>query len=229
MLIDRYGAYTLRLYTMFTSPPDQSLERNDAGVEGASRFLKRLWRQVYLHVEGGLAGQPVDKSALNDEQKVLRRQLHQALAKVTDDMARRHTFNTAIAANMELLNAVAKFTDTSANGVALRQELLEAVVLMLSPIIPHVAQALWRELGHDGDIVVASWPAVDESALQQDSLELVIQINGKMRGKITVAANASKEAIEAQVLADEQVLRYLDGKPVKKLIVVPGKLVSIVV
>jgi leucyl-tRNA synthetase len=229
-LINQFGADTVRLYTMFTSPPDQSLEWNDAGVEGASRFLKRLWRSAYLHVESGLPQQPVAKDALNDAQKAMRRQLHQALAKVTDDMSRRHTFNTAIAANMELLNGLAKFEDDSQNGKAIRQEVLESIVLMLSPIIPHVCQALWESLGHtDEDIVLASWPVLDESALVQDAIEMVIQVNGKLRGKISVAATASKEAIEAIVLADEAIQRHLEGKAIKKLIVVPQKLVSIVV
>ncbi|MDT4332670.1 leucine--tRNA ligase [Methylomonas sp. MED-D] len=229
VLIDKYGADTVRLYTMFTSPPDQSLEWNDAGVEGAFRFLKRLWRQVYLHVEAGLPSIALDKAALNDDQKALRRQLHQALQKVGDDMARRHTFNTAIAANMELLNALNKFEDDSVNGRAVRQEVLEAIVLMLAPIIPHAAQQLWNELGRDSDIVVASWPDVDESALVQDSIEMVVQVNGKLRGKLSVAAAATKDQVEALALADANVQRFLEGKPIKKLIVVPGKLVNIVV
>ncbi|WAR46714.1 leucine--tRNA ligase [Methylomonas rapida] len=229
VLIDQYGADTVRLYTMFTSPPDQSLEWNDAGVEGAFRFLKRLWRQVYLHVEAGLPQAALDKASLSDEQKALRRQLHQTLQKVTDDMGRRHAFNTAIAANMELVNALNKFEDDSANGRALRQEVLESIVLMLAPIIPHASQQLWNDLGHDSDIVVAVWPEVDESALVQEAIEMVVQVNGKLRGKLSVAANASKEQIEALAMADENVLRYIEGKPVKKLIVVPQKLVNIVV
>ncbi|QPK65127.1 leucine--tRNA ligase [Methylomonas sp. LL1] len=229
LLIDKYGADTVRLYTMFTSPPDQSLEWNDAGVEGAFRFLRRLWRQVHLHVEAGLPMEALDKASCSDDQKALRRQLHQALQKVTDDMARRHTFNTAIAANMELVNALNKFEDDSANGRAVRQEVLEAIVLMLAPIIPHVSQQLWNELGHNDDIVVAAWPLVDESALLKDAIEMVVQVNGKLRGKLSVAANASKQDIEVLALADENVQRYIEGKPVKKLIVVPQKLVNIVV
>ncbi len=229
VLIDQYGADTVRLYTMFTSPPDQSLEWNDAGVEGAFRFLKRLWRQVHLHVEAGLPNNTVDKANLSADQKALRRQLHQALLKVTDDMARRHTFNTAIAANMELVNALNKFEDDSNQGLAVRQEVLEAIVLMLAPIIPHASQQLWNELGHDNDIVVATWPTVDESALQQETIDMVVQVNGKLRGKLSVAATASKEQIEALALADEAVQRFIGDKPLKKLIVVPQKLVNIVV
>jgi len=229
ILIDQYGADTVRLYTMFTSPPDQSLEWNDAGVEGAFRFLKRLWRQVYLHVESGLPVKHFNVATLTDAEKNLRRQLHQALQKVTDDMGRRHTFNTAIAANMELLNALNKFEDDGENAGAVRQEALEAIVLMLAPIIPHVSQQLWQELGHLDDIVLVAWPKIDESALQQDAIEMVVQVNGKLRGKFLVATTASKVEIEAMVLADEHVQRHIEGKPVKKIIVVPQKLVNIVV
>lgn len=229
VLIDKYGADTVRLYTMFTSPPEQSLEWNDDGVEGAFRFLKRLWRIAHQHVDSGLADAVLNQAALDDNQKALRRQLHQTLQKVTDDMGRRHTFNTAIAANMELVNALNKFEDDSEQGKAVRQEVLEAIVLMLAPIIPHICQELWEHLGHDSDIVMASWPALDESALQLDAIEMVVQVNGKLRGKFSVAVNASREQIEALVLADEHVQRYIDGKPIKKLIVVPQKLVNIVV
>jgi leucyl-tRNA synthetase len=229
VLIDQYGADTVRLYTMFTSPPDQSLEWNDAGVEGAYRFLKRLWRETFQHVEGGLPSQTVDLEALTEAQKTLRRQLHQTVQKVSDDMERRHTFNTAIAANMELVNALHKFEDASDNGRAVRQEALEAVVLMLAPIIPHVCQQLWEHLGQASDIVTAAWPLVDQAALKLDAIEMVVQVNGKLRGKFTVAVDASKEAIEALVLADEHVQRFIEGKPIKKLIVVPQKLVNIVV
>ncbi|WP_031434893.1 leucine--tRNA ligase [Methylomarinum vadi] len=229
MLIDQYGADTVRLYTMFTSPPDQSLEWSDSGVEGAFRFLRRLWRQVYLHAESGQPGPALAKNALNEAQKALRRQLHQTLSKVTDDLSRRHTFNTAIAANMELINALSKFEDDSDNGRAVKQEALEAVVLMLAPIIPHICQQLWQELGHDGDIATESWPTIDQSAMQQDSLQMVIQVNGKLRSRLEVALTASKEEIEAQALGDENVKRYVEDKPIKKVIVVPKKLVNIVV
>ena len=159
----------------------------------------------------------------------MRRQLHQTLAKVSDDLQRRHTFNTAIAANMELLNALSKFEDDSANGKAIRHEVLEGIVLMLSPIVPHICRQLWFDLGHDTDIVVERWAQVDESALQQDTVQMMIQVNGKIRGKIEVALAASKEAIEAQALASEEVQRSLGGAQVKKIIVVPNKLVSIVI
>ncbi len=228
-LIDKYGADTVRLYTMFTSPPDQSLEWNDAGVEGALRFIKRLWRQVYLHLQAGDVAAAVDTATLTDAQKGLRRQLYQTLSKVTDDINRRHTFNTAIAANMELVNALSKFDDDSDNGRAVRQETLETIVLMLSPITPHVCQQLWAALGHSSTVVIADWPNIDESALQQDSIQMVVQVNGKLRSKLMISAAASKDDIEAAALADEAIQRNIEGKEIRKIIVVPKKLVNIVV
>ncbi len=228
-LIDQYGADTVRLFIMFAAPPEQSLEWSDSGVEGAFRFMKRLWRQVFSHVSQQAPVVSLDKNALTDEQKAVRRQLHQTLKKVTDDMSRRFTFNTAIAANMELINTLYKFDDDSANGRAVRQEVLEAVVLMLSPVVPHICQQLWNELGRDGDIVVASWPEVDDSALEQDSLQMVIQVNGKLRSKIMVPVTADKQTIEKMALADETIQRYVEGKTIRKVIVVPKKLVNIVV
>ncbi len=229
LLIDKYGADTVRLYTMFTSPPEQSLEWSDSGVDGSFRFLRRLWRQVYLHLESGTEIPALDKSTLSEDQKNLRRQLHQTLSKVTDDLSRRHTFNTAIAANMELINALSKFEDESDNGKAVKQEALEAIVLMLAPIIPHICQQLWQELGHDSDIVLERWPAVDTSAMQQDSLQMVIQVNGKLRSKLEVPLTAGREEIEVLALADENVKRFVEDKAIKKVIVVPKKLVNIVV
>ena len=228
-LIDKYGADTVRLFIMFAAPPEQSLEWSDSGVDGAFRFLKRLWRQVFLHVENDRSLPVMDKDSLTETQKTIRRQLHHTLKKVTDDLGRRHTFNTAIAANMELINALYKFDDDSDNGRAIKQEVLEAVVLMLAPIIPHISQQLWGELGHASDIVVESWPVVDETAMQQDSLQMVVQVNGKLRSKLTVATSASKDDIEAMALADENIKRYIEDKAIKKVIVVPKKLVNIVV
>ncbi|MDH5544627.1 MAG: leucine--tRNA ligase [Gammaproteobacteria bacterium] len=227
-LIDTYGADTSRLFMMFAAPPEQSLEWSDAGVEGANRFIRRLWRQVVEHVEGG-SSSPLDVAKLNDDQKAIRRTLHQTLRKVTDDMDRRFTFNTAIAAVMELLNALAKFDDNSEGGRTVRQEALEGAVLMLSPIVPHVTHRLWQMLGKQDAIIECSWPTVDESALVSDTVELVIQVNGKLRSKIAVASSADKASIEKQALADETVQKFIEGKEIKKLIVVPGRLVNIVV
>ncbi|MDO9240412.1 MAG: class I tRNA ligase family protein, partial [Methylicorpusculum sp.] len=228
-LIDEYGADTVRLFIMFAAPPEQSLEWSDSGVEGAFRFLRRLWKQVHLHVTHSQAIPALDKQSLDSDQKSIRRQVHQTLDKVTDDLGRRYTFNTAIAANMELLNSVSKFSDTSDNALAIRQEALEFIVLMLAPIVPHICQHLWQGLGHPGSVITEKWPVSDPSALQQDELEIVVQVNGKLRSKILVSASASREIIEAAALNDEHTLRFIDNKPVKKIIVVPHKLVNIVV
>ncbi len=227
-LVSRYGADTVRLFTMFAAPPEQSLEWSDSGVEGGFRFLKRLWKQVAQHVNEGPAP-ALDTAALNEGQKTLRRQVHETLRKVTDDMGRRFTFNTAIAANMELLNALAKFTDASGPGRAVRHEALELVTLMLAPIVPHISQPLWQALGHNGIVATVAWPGFDEAGLAQDAIELVVQVNGKLRGKITVPVDADKATVESTALNDENVLRFMDGKPPKKVIVVPRKLVNIVV
>ncbi|MGZ8136927.1 MAG: class I tRNA ligase family protein, partial [Methylococcaceae bacterium] len=225
----QYGADTVRLFIMFAAPPEQSLEWSDSGVEGASRFLKRLWKQVYQHIESGGTTGALDWSLLTEEQKMMRRLLHQTIQKVTHDMSVRTIFNTAIAANMELVNTLVKFTDDSDNGKTIRQEVLEAIVLMLSPIVPHICHQLWLDLGHKEVIVNVSWPQVDETALVQDSLELVVQVKGKLRSKIVVSANASADEIQAIALSDEHIKRFIEDKPVKKVIVVPKKLVNIVI
>lgn len=227
-LIDQYGADTARLFMMFAAPPEQSLEWSDKAVEGSNRFLKRLWRSVHDHVALG-AVQALDVTSLSDELQALRRQTHLALTKVSDDIGRRHTFNTAIAAIMELMNAVAKVTDDSQQARAVTQEALEIVVLMLSPITPHISHALWQQLGHDEAVVNVAWPEVDASAMVQDKVELMVQVNGKLRSKLSVAADANKETIEALALADENVQRFIDGHDIRKVIVVPGRLINIVV
>jgi len=228
-LIDQYGADTVRLFIMFAAPPEQSLEWSDSGVEGASRFLKRLWRQVYQHVSAGVVGQVPDKGILSPEQQTVRRQLHQTIQKVSHDMGVRTIFNTAIAANMELLNTLSRFEDESTNGKAIRQEALEAIVLMLSPIVPHICHQLWLDLGHHETVVAMPWPQLDETALVQDAIEFVLQVNGKLRSKMTVPASASNGDIEHAALSDEHVVKFIEGKPVKKVIIVPKKLVNIVI
>ncbi len=232
MLIDRYGADTLRLFSMFAAPPEQSMEWSDSGVEGANRFLKRLWRQVQEHIASGT---PValDTKNLSTQQADLRRKLYLTLQKVTDDMARRFTFNTAIAANMELLNDVAKFDDKTEQGRALRQEIFSTVILMLSPIAPHICEALWKSMGKTSLLIDESWPQVDESALVQEKIELMVQVNGKLRGKITVAVDAKDEEIKQQAQESHNVKRFikenLADKSVRKVIIVKGRLVNIVV
>jgi len=227
-LIEKYGADTVRLFVMFAAPPDQSLEWSDSGVQGAYRFLRRLWNQVYKHVDRG----PISKipyTGLNEKQKAMRRKLHETILKVSDDIGRRFTFNTAIAANMELLNELGRFTDASEQGRTIMQEALEAVVLMLSPIVPHITHSLWQSLGHAGPVIDSPWPEVDETALVQKTISLVIQVNGKRRAQISVAAESDKAKIEEVALANENVKRYLEGKTLRKIIVVPGRLVNVVV
>lgn len=231
MLIDRYGADTVRLFVMFAAPPEQSLEWSDSGVEGSYRFLKRLWKAVYGFVNSRHHGVSVqtDSELLDKAQNAMRRQLHETIRKVTDDIGRRYTFNTAIAANMELLNGLGKFADQRPAGQAIRKETLEGIVLMLSPIIPHICEVLWKSLGHSESIVNVAWPDVDEKALEQSSLIMVVQVNGKLRGKIEVATDAARDWIEATALGDENVKRFVEDKEIRKVIVVPGKLVNIVV
>jgi len=227
-LIERYGADTVRLFMMFAAPPEQSLEWSDEGVQGSSRFLKRFWSAVDKHADDGVDGE-VDVTSLNGGQKDLRRKTHETIRKISDDIGRRNMFNTAVAASMELMNAVNRFEDGSEQGKAVEREALEAVVLMLSPIVPHICHALWERLGHKSALIDQRWPAFDESALERDLIELVVQVNGKLRGKISVAADADKGAIVAQALADPNAQRFIDGGEVKKTIVVPGRLVNIVV
>ncbi len=226
-LIDIYGADTARLFMMFAAPPDQQLEWSDAGVEGAFRFLKRVWKAVAEHVEQGVVA--AGSSVLSAELKALRFQLHSTIQKVSDDYGRRQQFNTAIAAVMELMNALGKNGDHSPAGRALMQEALEAVVLLLSPIVPHISHALWAELKPGSDILEAPWPKVDESALEQDEIELMLQVNGKLRGSMTVAKSVSKDAIEKLALTNPSVLKFTEGQAIKKVVVVPGRLVNVVV
>ncbi len=228
-LIEKYGADTVRLFILFAAPPDQSLEWNDEGVDGAARFLKRLWKLVVTHVENEPVNIDVlEVNKLNAKQKTIRRKLHETINKVSDDFDRRHTFNTAIAAVMELINELSRFDDESQQGKAVVREAIESIVLMLSPIIPHITQQLWYELGHDELLADTKWPICDESALQRDEIELVVQVNGKLRSKINVAANADKKTIEVMALTDEKIMTNIEGKTVRKVIVVPGRLVNIV-
>ena len=227
-MIDRFGADTVRLFMMFAAPPEQSLEWSDSGVEGAHRFLKRLWRLVAEHLAAGEPGR-LDVEALSEPQRELRRKTHETIKKAGDDIGRRTTFNTAIAAVMELTNALGRFEDRSPLGLAVAREAIEASVLLLAPIAPHGCHALWQALGHSDPVIDAAWPRVDDAALVRDSIELVVQVNGKLRAHIEVAAEADTPTIENEALAAENVKRHTDGKTIRKVIVVPGKLVNIVV
>ncbi len=229
-LIDTYGADTARLFMMFAAPPEQSLEWSDAGVEGAHRFLKRLWKAVCDHVELGAITAAYTSGELSAELKNLRRQLHLTIEKVGDDYGRRHSFNTAISSVMELMNALAKIEGTDAVTRAVRQEVLQNVALLLSPIVPHICQALWSELCPNSQILDAAWPVADQSAMEQDSIEYVIQVNGKLRGNMSVAKTESRENIEKLALEQPCVQKFIEeNMSVRKIIVVPNKLVNVVV
>jgi leucyl-tRNA synthetase len=227
-LVDEFGADTARLFTMFAAPPEQTLEWSDEGVQGAYRFIKRLWKAVHEHVQAGPVPR-LDKTQLNETQRALRRQVHHTLAKVSDDIGRRRTFNTAIAAVMELLNSLAKFPQEGPQDRGVAHEALEVAVICLSPIIPHVTHALWRALGHATALIDEHWPQVDASALEQSSIQIVVQVNGKLRAHITVPANADEASVRAAALADPHVQKFIGGAQVRKVIVVRGKLVNVVV
>ena len=227
-LVDEFGADTARLFTMFAAPPEQTLEWSDEGVQGAYRFIKRLWRAVHEHVAAGIPA-PLDKSVLNEAQRAIRRQANQTLAKVTDDIGRRRTFNTAIAAVMELLNGLAKFPQATAADRSVMHEALEIAVLTLSPIIPHVTHAMWSALGHSRALIDEPWRAVDAEALEQATVELVVQVNGKLRARITVPVEAGEAALRETALTDPHVRKFIGTAAIRKVIVVRGKLVNVVV
>jgi leucyl-tRNA synthetase len=313
LMIDKFGADTVRLFSMFASPPDQSLEWNEAGVEGMARFLRRFWREVVTHAgqpdhppigsmaagrtdslpppageggrrpdggharaesvaasdslpppagedgrrpdgghvrvesvaasdslpppageggrrpDGGVAAEGIDPSTLNAAQKAFRRQLHETIAKVGDDIGRRRNFNTAIAALMELLNAVARFDDMSDAGRAVRHEALEAMVLLLNPFTPHASHALWQVLGHQETLIEdVPWPKADPAALVRSSVTLAVQVNGRLRGTLEAPLDAAREQLEAEARALPGVVAALGELTVRKVIVVPGKIVNIV-
>lgn len=225
--IEQYGADTVRLFSMFAAPPEQTLEWTESGVQGAKKFLERLWRAVAQLVDSGSVT-TLDVESLNDEEKGLRRKTHETIDGVSADFGERKTFNTAVAKVMELLNAINKFDAARDQSRAVVAEALESAVLMLSPIAPHITQVLWQELGHDSLIVDQAWPKADETALVKDVLLYVVQVNGKVRAKLDVPADMDKSAIEALALADERVMKFTEGHTVRKVIVVPNKLINIV-
>ncbi|QSX77217.1 leucine--tRNA ligase [Agrilutibacter solisilvae] len=234
LMVSKFGADTVRLFSMFAAPPEQSLEWNEAGVEGMARFLRRFWREVTTHVSQpdhpDVATLLASGAALTPAQKTLRRQLHEAIQKVGDDYGRRHSFNTAIAALMELLNHLSKFDDMSDAGRAVRHEALQAMVLLLNPVTPHVSHALWQALGHPETLLEdVPFPVADPGALARDSVTLAVQVNGKLRGTIEVPVNVAREEAERLALAEPAVAPFVAGQTVKKVIVVPGKIVNIVV
>ncbi|QSX36326.1 leucine--tRNA ligase [Shewanella sedimentimangrovi] len=227
VMVEKYGADTVRLFMMFASPPELTLEWQESGVEGAHRFIKRLWKLASEYVASP-ATEALDVASLSADQKALRRELHKTIAKVGDDIGRRQMFNTAVAAVMELMNHLQKAPLDSAQDKALMNEALSAVVRLLYPIAPHVCFNLWQALGNSTDIEDAGWPVADDSALVEDSKLVVVQVNGKVRAKLTVAADATKEQVEALGLAEDAVRKHTDGLTVRKVIYVPGKLLNIV-
>jgi leucyl-tRNA synthetase len=228
VLVEHYGADTVRLFSMFAAPPEQSLEWSDAGVEGAWRFLKRLWQQVGDHLEAEPPGE-LDSGVLGPSARDARRRVHETIAKVTDDFARRYMFNTAIAAVMECSNHLARFEPANPAERAVAREGWASLVRLVAPVTPHIAQTLWERLGHDESILEAGWPEVDEAALVQDRVTVVVQVNGKVRGRIECAPGEARDSVQQAALAEENVQRFVEGKEIRKVIVVPDKLVNVVV
>src|SRR5688572_6248112 len=233
-IIEQFGADTARLFMMFTAPPEQTLEWSEEGVQGSFRFIRRLWKAVHDQVSAPPPADAItitefDKNKFNAEQKELRRVAHSTLAKVTDDIGRRRSFNTAVASVMELLNAISKFDSSTLAGRVVAHEALEIAVLCLSPMIPHVTHELWIQLGHDTALATERWWKPDAEALVQDSIEISVQVNGKMRARVSIPAEADQDAAVKIALGDANVQKFMEGKPVKKAIYVKGKLVNVVV
>jgi leucyl-tRNA synthetase len=224
-LIEQFGADTARLFSLFAAPPEKDLEWNEQGVEGCSRFLGRVWRAVVENLEL-IANAEIDGTPSGDAAD-LRRKTHQTIKKVTEDIDGRFHFNTAIAAVMELVNAIYAFKAITENPGVVR-EALESTVRLLNPFVPHICEDLWLRLGHEGGIEEAGWPSYDESVLVADEITVVVQVNGKVRGKLMIAVDADKDAVEAAALAEPNVQRFMEGKQVRKVIIVPGRLVNVV-
>ncbi|WP_118795006.1 leucine--tRNA ligase [Haemophilus influenzae] len=227
-MVEKYGADTVRLFMMFASPAEMTLEWQESGVEGAKRFLGRVWNLVYQYQQNP-AKTSLDITALSAEQKVLRREVHKTIAKVSDDIGRRQTFNTAIAAVMELMNKLTKAPLDSEQDRAVMAEALSAVVRMLYPITPHICFELWQALGNESAIDTAEWVKADEAAMVEDEKLIVVQVNGKVRGKVTVAADADEDTVKTIAFADENVKKFIDNQHIVKVIYVVGKLLNVVV
>ena len=230
-MIEKYGADTVRLFILFAAPPTQDLEWSDSGLEGSYRFVNKVYRlaEGYFSDSKSHATESLDINTLNKEQKQIRQKTHQTLAKITDDIKRRHSFNTAIAAMMELTNMLSKFKQTDGQSMALRLESLDIILRALSPITPHLCHHLWQQLGHQTAIINEPWPEVDNKALEQDEVQIIVQVNGKLRAKLMLGADTDKAQVEVQALADENVVKFTSGKTIVKVIVVPNKLVNIVI
>jgi len=229
-LIERYGADTARLFSLFAAPPEKDLDWSDQGVDGSFRFLNRVWKLVYetLSIIGSAA--QLDVAGLTNEGRALRRQVHKTIRKVTEDIEERFHFNTAIAAIMELVNTLQAFEPkNSPQNAPVVKEAIESVVMLLAPFVPHFAEELWSMLAHDKGVDQSGWPAYDPAAAIDEELLIVVQVNGKLRGKVTVAASAAEDEVKGAALAEERVKPFIEGKSVRKVVYVPGKLVNIVV
>ena len=229
-MIQNYGADTVRLFMMFTSPPEQSLEWSDTAINGSYRFLKKLWKLIKTHQDSikDISGISSNEK-FNGNQNKLRRKTHQTISKVTDDIGRRYTFNTAIAAVMELVNEVSAFNVDNELDRQVIKEAIESILLLLSPIVPHICHQLWLDINHDQPIIDARWPKFDSSLLKSETSLIVVQVNGKLRSKLEVDASISEDELKSMALSDEKVARFIDGNEIKKIIVIPEKLVNIVV
>ena len=229
-MIQNYGADTVRLFMMFTSPPEQSLEWSDTAINGSYRFLKKLWKLIKTHQDSikDIPGISSNEN-FNGNQNKLRRKTHQTISKVTDDIGRRYTFNTAIAAVMELVNEVSAFNVDDELDRQVIKEAIESILLLLSPIVPHICHQLWLDINHDQPIIDARWPKYDSSLLKSETSLIVVQVNGKLRSKLEVDASISEDELKSMALSDEKVVRFIDGNEIKKIIVIPEKLVNIVV
>ena len=225
-LIEKYGADTVRLFMMSAAPPELALEWSDAGVQGAYRFLNRLWNAIDSHE---IIKNKNFSWELSESQKNLRFKVHSTIKKVTDDIGRRYKYNTAIAGIMELLNTLNKYQPVSPECDILKQEAFEAIVKLLSPITPHICHALWQKLGKEDPLIYASWPNYDENILKRKEIEIIIQINGKLRGKLNIDVDSKQKELESMVMSNDKIIKFLDGKSVKKFIYVKGKLINVVI
>ena len=229
-LIDKYGADTARLFSLFAAPPEKDLDWSDQGVDGSYRFLNRVWKLVHDALPLVANSGAVDVASLGEEGKALRRTVHKTIRKVSEDIEERFHFNTAIAATMEMVNTIQAFEPKNdPRSAAVLKEALESLVLLLAPFVPHIASELWEELGHREPVEEANWPAFDPAAAADEELVVVVQVNGKLRSKVTVPASAGEAEIKEAALGDERIKPFLEGNQVRKVICVPGKLVNIVV
>jgi leucyl-tRNA synthetase len=232
-LVERYGADTVRLFCLFASPPEKDLEWSDRGVEGSARFLNRLWRLVYEEHQILKGISPYDGSGqLDGELGALHRKTHQTIKRVTEDIEQRFHFNTAISAVMELVNVIYQFRSNSIQSpeaLSVLRLAVETALVLISPMVPHIADEMWSALGHDSSVVKQGWPQWDEKAVIEEQQLIVVQVNGKLRNRIYVAPKATNEEIQEAALADERISRFISGKPIRKVVVVPGRLVNVVV